>query len=260
MNKIYNYTRIVTFIPLLVLFTNLYAQEKESTDDKINNFSAVVTVQSKGISTIPNLTLGKPAASFDLKVGRRLSFEPQFRFSLEGKPWASVFWWRYQVVNNSSFKLTTSINYALSYKTIEYLTSGTTQDIIRTTRYFTGTISPNYQINKYLGAGVYFFYAKGIEKFITQNTYMASFRPSITNIPITKDIKARIGPQVYYLNMDKKNGTYFNTTFLLSKTNFPVTIGGLVTKPLKSNIPSEYDFLWKVELIYTFSKKYKEMN
>jgi len=37
-------------------------------------------------------TLGKPAAIFDLSVGNeRLAFEPQFRFSLEGKPWSFIF-------------------------------------------------------------------------------------------------------------------------------------------------------------------------
>jgi hypothetical protein len=81
---------------LLVGSSNiLYAQEKDSTIAKINNFTGVVTIQSKGISTIPNLTLGKPAAVFDLKLGRKLTFEPQFRFALEGKPWAIVFWWSY---------------------------------------------------------------------------------------------------------------------------------------------------------------------
>ncbi len=46
------------------------------------HFGGAVTITNNGISFIPNFTLGKPAAIFDLSVGKRnLSFEPQFRFA-----------------------------------------------------------------------------------------------------------------------------------------------------------------------------------
>ena len=71
---------------LLWSFSNiLLAQKSDSTRPKISSFGGAVTVQTKGISTIPNLTLGKPAAIFDMKVGRKLTFEPQFRFALDWK-------------------------------------------------------------------------------------------------------------------------------------------------------------------------------
>ena len=54
--------------------------------------------------------------------------------------------------------------------------------------------------------------------------------------------------------MDDKDGVYFNATFLITKKNFPLSVSALINKPLKSNIPSEYDFLWNVGLIYSFNK------
>jgi hypothetical protein len=249
-------------LPLLLynISYTLSAQENDSTIARINNFGGAVTIQSKGISTIPNLTLGKPAAIFDMKVGRKLTFEPQFRFSLEGKPWTMVFWWRYYGSISNKFKVTLHANHSLSYKSItSYTSSGTSQEIIRTTRYLAGAIAPNYQINKYIAAGMYLFYTRGIEKYITRNTWMVSFRPAISNIPITKSIAARVGPEIYYLKMDDKDGVYLNTSFLISKNNFPLSVSGLINKPLKSNIPSEYDFLWNVGLSYTFNKKYMEV-
>jgi hypothetical protein len=87
---------------------------------------------------------------------------------------------------------------------------------------------------------------------------MVSFRPAISNIPITKSIAARIGPEIYYLKMDDKDGVYLNTTFLISKKNLPFSISALINKPLRSNIPSEYDFLWNVGLIYAFNNTYVE--
>jgi hypothetical protein len=81
---------------LLIVLLNLsflaFSQMRDSTK-VANYFSGGVTVTNNGISLIPTFSLGKPAALFDLTAGRgKLSFEPQFRFSLEGKPWTFFFW------------------------------------------------------------------------------------------------------------------------------------------------------------------------
>lgn len=242
----------------LLLFNTLLAQEKDAPGEKVSRFGGAVTVQSKGISTIPNLTLGKPALVFDMSVGRKLTFEPQFRFSLAGKPWAMVFWFRYKLLTGNKFTLDTRANTSLSFKTYTDTSSTAYNENIRATRYIAAALSPNYQFNKYFGAGMYLFYTRGIEKYITQNTYMVSLRPSISNIPIIKDISGRIGPEVYYLKMDSKDGVYLNATFLITKKDFPFSVSGLINKALSSNIPSEYDLLWNVGLIYSFNKSYVE--
>lgn len=247
-------------LPLLflALAPALTAQETDGTEAKTSSFGGAVTIQTKGISTIPNLTLGKPAAIFDMKVGRKLTFEPQFRFSLEGKPWAMVFWWRYKAVTGKKFSVNLSANTSLSFKTITDTSSITFPETIRSTRYVAATITPNFQFNKYIGLGGILFYTKGIEKFITQNTYMVALRPTISNIPIIKGIVGRIGPEVYYLKMDDNDGFFFNASLLISRKNFPLSVSGLINKKLESTIPSEYDFLWNVGLIYTFNKEYVE--
>jgi hypothetical protein len=252
------YLRIASLILFFSLSEILAAQNNDSTIVKSNRFGGAVTVSTKGISTIPNLTLGKPAIVFDMVMGRRLTFEPQFRFSLEGKPWAIVFWWRYKVLTGNKFTLNLSANPSLSFKTIKETSSDKTQEIIRATRYVAAAISPNFQFNKYFGVGMYLFYTKGIEKFITQNTYMVSLRPGISNIPVTKNITARVGPEIYYLKMDGKDGIFLNTTFSITKKNFPLSVTGLFNKPLKSNIPADYNSLWNVCLVYIFNNEYRK--
>jgi hypothetical protein len=251
---------------LLILFflfgisLNLLAQTEESPTAKINSFTAAVTVQSKGISTIPNMTLGKPAIIFDMKMGRKLTFEPQFRFSLEGKPWAAVFWWRYYQTVSNKFKVTYHTNYSLSYKSVvSYTSSGTTNNFIRSIAYLVGALEPNYKINNYLSLGTYLFYNRSLEIASTRNTLMLSFRPTFSNLPIAKNITFMAAPEIYSLNMDKNSGVFLNSRFLISLKNSPFSISGLINKPLKSTIPSEFDFLWNVGLTYTFNKKYKEV-
>jgi len=252
--------KLILILLLVVFSSTLSARESDSTNIKINNFGGAITIQSKGISTIPNLTLGKPAAIFDMKVGRKLTFEPQFRFDLKGKPWAMVFWWRYYASIGNKVKVTLHTNYSLAYKSLTYYTSSETpQEVIRTTRYLVAAIQPNYQFNKYIGAGMYLFYNRGLESYITQNTIMLSLRPSFSNIPITKSISARINPEVYYLKMDENDGVFFTTRFFISKNECPLSVSGLITKPLRSNIPSDYDFLWNIGLSYTFNKSYVEV-
>ena len=259
-NRIYSFRyRVMSLLFMVSYSLILSAQKSDSATARLYNFGGAVTVQSKGISTIPNLTLGKPAMIFDMSVGRKLTFEPQFRFSLEGKPWAMVFWWRYKIFTGDKFKIDARANYSLAFKTITDTSSGKSQDFIRTTRYLAGALSPNFQINRYLGVGMYLFYTKGLEKYITQNTYMVSFRPSISNIPITKNIVARFGPEIYYLIMDDKDGVYLNTTLLISKKNFPLSISALANRSLKTDIPANYDFLWNVGVVYSFAGNYREV-
>ena len=193
-----------------------------------------------------------------MTMGRRLTFEPQFRFALEGKPWAMVFWWRYKIFTDNKFTMDVRANYSLSFKTImnSDASSETPQEIIRTTRYWAGALTPNYQFNKYVGLGMYLFYTRGIEEFITRNTYMVSFRPQFQTFPVTKNIVARIVPEIYYLKMDDKDGVYLNSSLLINKKNFPLSVSALANRALKSNIPSDYDYLWNVGLIYSFNSTY----
>ncbi len=254
-----------SFIKLLILIVfsgitcNLRAQNGDSSQTKASVFGGAVTVQTKGISTIPNLTLGKPAAIFDLKVGRKLTFEPQFRFSLKGKPWAMVFWWRYNPTVGKKFSLNFSANTSLSFKDIRSYAdtiTNTSSEIIRTTRYMAAAIAPNYRFNKYLGVGMYLFYTRGIEKFITQNTWMISVRPTVSNIPLAKNVVAGIGPDIYYLKMDEQDGWYLTSRFTISKKNFPLSISALINKTLNSTIPADYDFLWNLGLTYAVNREY----
>lgn len=253
--------RLRTPILLICIAFSLKLAGQDGDDKpKVNNFSASALFQTKGISTIPNLTLGRPAFTFDLKVGRKLSFEPQFRFAATGEPWALVLWWRYNAVSSSKFRLDLSTNYSFSYRTITVTTQGELQELIRTTRYLVGAAAPEYILNKYFSLGAYVFYNRGIEKFITRNTLMLSFRPSFSNIPIAKNITARFNPEIYRLTMDDDEGYFFNARLSINKRNFPIALSALINKPIKSNIPSEYDLLWNAGISYTFNSKYVEAN
>ncbi len=237
-----------------------FSQESDSIKQTAQ-FNGAVTLTTKGISTIPNLTLGKPAVIFDLSIGKRkLFFEPQLRFALEGKPWSFLFWWRYELEKSDKFLLKIGTHPALAFKTIKIEDNGETKELIRVQRYFAGELAPSYFINKNFSVGMYYLYSYGIEKTdITKHTHFISVRSNISNINISDQIYMRLNPQFYYLKMDAFDGTYFNGTLAFSKRNFPLSVSALVNKAIHTRIPVGEDFIWNISLIYNFSKKYLEI-
>jgi hypothetical protein len=60
--------------------------------NSVHHFNGSASITNNGISVIPTFSLGKPASIIELNAGGdRLTFEPQFRVSLEGQPWSLGF-------------------------------------------------------------------------------------------------------------------------------------------------------------------------
>jgi hypothetical protein len=247
-----------TFLFIVFLFYSFFAfSQKSDTTKTERHFGGSVLITTKGISTIPNLTLGKPAAIFDLSIGaKRLSFEPQFRFALEGKPWTFLFWGRYKLVEGEKFRLSIGTHPAIAFKTITINSETGPQQIIRTTRYLAGEMTPTYLLSKNVAIGFYYLYSHGIESDITKNTNFIAFRLYLSNIRLTDQFYLRFNPQLYFLKMDKNHGYYFNSTLVLAKRNFPVAASILINKVIKTDIPLSTDLIWNASLTYSFGKDY----
>src|SRR5215468_11181833 len=117
--------KIVLLIVVFSLITHFVFSQGIDSTKNIFHFKGAVTVTNKGISLVPTFTLGKPAAIFDLSMGKKkFFFEPQFKFSLAGKPWAFLFWWRYKLVTTSKFAFTAGVHPALSFRTDSFIVNG----------------------------------------------------------------------------------------------------------------------------------------
>jgi hypothetical protein len=245
---------------LIILLSLTYVSFSQITDSTkvASHFGCAVTVTTKGISTVPNLTLGKPAVIFDLSVGRRLNFEPQLRFALEGKPWSFLFWWRYNLVQTGKIRLNIGAHPALSFKTKTYIADGVATESMMVYRYLAGELSPVYLLSKNISVGIYYLYSRGIEKVLTKNTNLIALRSNFSNVKISDQFFIGFYPQIYYLKMDEHEGFYFNSSLNLGKSNLPVSLSAMVNKRIKSNIPADNDFIWNVSLRYSFNKEYVE--
>ena len=250
------------FLIFVLLNLSLLAFSQKSDSTKVvNYFGGGVTVTNNGISLIPTFSLGKPAVLFDLTAGRgKLSFEPQFRFSIEGKPWTFFFWWRYKLVNTSKLFVRVGVHESLSYSTLPVLTNGETKETIITQRYLAGEFTPNYFLTKNISVGIYYLYSYGVDNEYVRNTNFLMLNMNFTNIKLSKKYFISFMPQIYYLGINKNRGFNVSSMLTLSRKNFPVTLSGFINKTINSDIPGNKDFIWNICLIYNFNNNFVKAN
>jgi hypothetical protein len=259
-----NRITIISTKCILALFTliSLTGVSFSQSNDSIKipaHFGGNVTITNYGISFIPNFTLGKPAAIFDMSAGKgKLSFEPQFRFALTGKPWSFVFWWRYKLINNNRFILNIGGHPSVTFKTKTVVIDGITGEKTIASQYLAGEISPNYFLTKNTSVGVYYFYGHGLNSDLIRHTQMVSLRGSISGINLSKEMYMKFNPQLYYLKMADLDGFYFSSSLTIAKRNFPFSVSALINKTIQSEIIAGSNFIWNVSLVYTFNKEYVE--
>lgn len=221
-----------------------------------NFFSGVITATNNGISLIPSFTLGRPAALFDLSMGKgRWSFDPMLRFGMDGKPWSFIFWGRYKLWNTQKFKMSIGAHPSVVFRGVAVTDNGSAKNYLTAQRYFAWEATPTYFPSKKIGFGVNYLGSRGLTKDIVQNTTFLAIKSIVPNIPLTKQLYLSVIPQVFYLKMDKNTGTYASAFIGISKKNFPISISTIMSKKIQSDIGGK-DFVWNVGLNYNINHKY----
>jgi len=244
----------------LLLGNTLFAFTQNADSTKgITNFSGNISVTNNGISFIPSFSLEKPALIFDLSAGRRLAFEPQLRFALEGKPWSFIFWWRYRIVPDKRFRITIGAHPALSFKTLTITTNNVTKEAIVSSRYLAGEVAPNYRITDNINIGVYYLYAYCLETAVIKHTHFLTLNSNISGIRLMRFVSMRIAPQVYYLKMGRNDGYYFSSSIAFTIKDIPLSASLLFNKNIKTTVPGSKDFIWNASLVYSFRNSYRRL-
>lgn len=240
---------IKTLIILLlaILSVNSYSQDK-----LLDDFHASVGVTNNGISVIPSFSLGAPAGSLQLDLRKgKFSFEPDLKFSLVGKPWSFIFWFRYKTINSKKFNLRLGAYPAILFPSMSILENGTTRNVIQAQRYVACEVVPYYKLNENLSVGAYYLYSRGFDgKLINTHFFAGTLN---YNLILNKDKNYYLGlsTQLYNLNMDNVDGTFIAEFITLGKKGFPITLRSTLNKKIDSNIPAQ-DFNWNLSVFYSF--------
>lgn len=250
---------VAAIVVLLIANFEAFSQEKDSTF----YFHADLSVTNNGFSLVPAFTLGDPAAFLDMRMGnKRLSFEPQFRYALEGYPWSFIFIYRYKAIIKPKFQLSFGGHLpGLNFITRPVTINGIDDNLSITRRFLAAEVIPTYKISNNISVGLYYLRGFAFQNHGPQNTNFLSLQGNFTKIKLVGKTYFSFNPQVFYLKVDADDGFYVNATTTLGVKNFPITISSIINKAIESEIPAN-DFDWNVSLIYTFDRKFmmKEVN
>lgn len=242
---------------LLVLLGLLCATSSFAQRDSTFFFRADLSTTNNGFSIIPAFTLGDPAAFLDMRMGnKRMSFEPLFRFSLEGRPWSFVFIYRYKAIVKPRFQLSLGGHLpALNFVTNTVMINGIEEKLSVARRFLAAEVIPTYKISNRSSMSLIFLRGHAFQNHGVQNSVFLSLVGNFNKITLVGNAYVNFSPQVFYLKIDADEGFYVNATTTLGIRGFPFTISSIVNKAIESEIPAK-DFDWNVSLIYTLDKQF----
>lgn len=212
-----------------------------------------VTVTNNGVSLIPSFTLGRPATIVDLTVKRgAASFEPQLRFGIDGRPWSFVLWGRYQVVQGEKFSLKAGVHPAFVFRSVHVPAPEGSATGTEVNRFVAGELAPSYAVTDRVAVGGQYLCSRGLQAHRTRHTQFAAAHVRVGGVPLGRCLTLQVVPQVFYLRMDRRDGTYANATATVSKRGLPVALSAMVSTPLRSDIAGGQAVVWNVSLSYAF--------
>jgi len=257
-NTYYNLTTtMLLIIALLTGALSTTAQEPENTQ-RLYHFDGSVGVTNNGFSFIPLFSLGKPAAVVNLSVGGdRFSFDPQFRFDLDGfKPWTFIFIWRYKIIQKERFQMKVGAHLpTYSFREVSSLIDGETQVRLVPYRVMAAELMPTFTISEHISLGAYYISGFALEKFDeTRHLDYLSLRAFFAQLHLSKYVYLNWNPEVYYLNLYGLNGFYAAQSISLVHEKIPITLSTTMNIKIKSEIETK-GFDWNISLVYTFSNE-----
>ncbi len=245
---------------LLIFLCSYNSWAQEETAPFLDDFRGTVSVTHNGISLVPSFSLGDPAILFDLKFTKgKLSFEPDMRFALEGKPWSFLFWFRYKAIENERFSLRLGAHPALNFRTVNIVRIGQPEELLETRRYVAAEVAPSYKISNRVELGIYYLYGHGFDEGV-KNTHFMVLNSTFNNLYISEKLYFNVSPQAYYLVTDDLKGIYVVGFVSLIKKDFPISVSAILNKAIDTEIVPEDDFTWNISLVYSFGGANRRMS
>jgi hypothetical protein len=255
LNKLALRKAIILLVYVLFISTGVFAQDNSGKGPSY--FRGNISITNNGLSLIPAFSLGRPAAIFELSMGgERLSFDPELRFALDGKPWSFIFWWRYKIVKSDKFNLHVGAHPAFIFST-EMVPDANGQMVEKTEvqRFFAAEISPTYTISPKTKLSFLYLAGRSLGKVPYALNQFVALGPSFTDIHLSEKIFFNARPNVFYLKMNEKDGYFASSSLVIGRKNFPISLGGIVSKKIVSEIEVD-DWIWNVSLIYSFNNEF----
>jgi hypothetical protein len=237
------------------MVSSLSAQTTDTTHRSPFRFSVQSSVTNNGISLLPTFSLGKPAGIVEMSMGRRFSFDPQYRFSLDGKPWSVIWWFRYKFFDRPRFRLQAGAHPAMIFRSIAIATTG--RQTFEAQRYLAAEVAPSWIINRKLTVGLYYLTSRGLKESATRHTHFVTINARVSHLKIGGGMELRFDPQLYFLSMDGNGGWFASTVVTVSHPRSPVYLQSVQNFRLSGMVPGAKPYVWNLSLVHLFSRHYR---
>ncbi|MDX2282760.1 MAG: hypothetical protein NW241_01300 [Bacteroidia bacterium] len=212
---------------------------------------------TNGFSIIPAFSLGKPAAVFIFNVngGKRLSFEPEFRFSIDGRPWSFIFIGRYKLIQRPKFRLTAGTHLpGMPFRMVDVVHNGEPKRILMSQQAVAAELIPVYMPREHVRLGFYGLKGFGIDAEMPDTEFLA-LQAHFTRIRLPGPWYAQAQPQLFYLRVDASRGTYAAGSLTLAREGFPLSLSAAANQAIRTKIAGQA-FNWNLTLTYSFDRTY----
>lgn len=240
----------------LLVSYNSFSQEEDSLKNTLS-INGMISVTNNGFSFIPAFTLDKPAALAFISIEKkRLSFNTEARYALDGRPWALAFIPRYKLIDTKKQQISIGVQFpSISFARIPVVKDGVQQETIQAQQSITPEINANLSISNHVGIGTSYLYNRGLGNTLPKNGHFLGLWGNVANIKVLKTLQLSFNSQVFYLYLDHTHGYYTAWSFVLSKDKCPITLSSMMYKTINSNIGGK-DANWNLSINYVFGRKY----
>jgi len=239
------------FIGLVLISSSLFSQDQSGDAKSALELAGNILLSSNGISPVPAFSLGKPAIMTNLSLKRsRFSFTNQFNYGIDGKPWSSNNWFRFQFPAGK-FRFRVGTNWSFYFKESTIVENNQTITIKRVNRYLENELAVIYQAKENITIQTMWWHDEGLDVDGVKRGDYYSLSMEVSKIRILKNVYLKLAPNIFYLNNKIPfSGLFVSNTASINYKESPFSLSFQVVQPIV--VKPEGNFSWNVGLGYRF--------
>ena len=231
----------------LFIFTATYSAEPGDSLKSKLKATAIFSLNSNGISSIPAFSLGKPAVMASVSIGKnRFSYDPTLAYGLDFKGWFIDSWLHYIFIDRPHFEFRPGFNFSTFFS--DYKNQDET--IHQAQRYFTIEFTGIYKFSSNSSFTVGYWNDRGQDK----GTLLGHFFNLVgerSDIKLGKSVLLTVDLQIFYIDYEGDNdGLFLSPKVTASLRDKPFTIFFQPIQALESNISPFPGFRWNLGVAY----------
>jgi hypothetical protein len=208
-------------------------------------FHANVAISKIGLSPIPVQPSGYPCASASLSAKKRnWSYDPDFTFTLNAKPWMINNWIHYRLTNKKKLKICAGINPFL------YFSSANTylkKQVMTTNKNLSAELFADYQLSKRWSVNIDYRYDRGFNNMVMTGNFFCASISTIQNLSASTNI--RLNAHAIYFDFPCHfQGLFSAWEITLTRKRYPLSLSLQVIQPVACKL-NNAAFLWNTWLV-----------